>query len=1346
MSAAPKFPDAVHALHGFRYQLLQSLGAWLNLRPNEELWLEVSEDFAVVSASSDEAVQVKASRAATRPARYSLQSQDVRAALSRFWARASNSPGARLTFLANGGVAVERDFAFPGGIGGLAYWGQAARGASIAPLRTALSALHQGEPLGHWLAGSPSDDEVREKLLRRVTWALEAADVNELKAQLREQVGGIYVERSLPVSALGAGLGALSDHIFDVACRSDPADRRLTVLDRHEAIEETIRALSLAKQMGAAERDAAADPHGVLVNELGSGPPALTQRNETVASIKSSVAAEPLVWLHGGHGAGKSTLARLLARNYGGHWLTLDLRPVQRDRGGTLAAWRELVRAIATDGVPDGVILDDFDDAAVAALSGRIAALTQQLAERGGRIIVTAPQPASAGRLSALGASAGSNIAAPYFDETEIKDLVNRAPAPEVAYTDAWALFIRIASGGGHPLLVASKVSSLRARGWPHSALAEDVGKTSEAIQVTREEARRALLRDLSALDQARSLDAGLLLRRIGAVFDRVDAGLVAVLAKLPPTIGTASDALAVLRGSWLELLPKGDLRISPVIADIGADTSLEDRQLWQRAAAEYWLGHRVLNERILPLCFWNAFWGQHDGVLMKLCETLQHQDREVLYGAAAFLAPMTALRKDTSLYPTNPILGVNLRLLQFQVADAVEDSIAGAAIAKRLLVELKEIEHEDIRIMMTSVSSSIVLMAQSVHVAPEDRLGFALLLRQGAPRVIELAGEGLRRSTEEIVRGFGADVDIASFLFASTISKVRNSDDFLEMVEALDALRPEDRGGFLNASAAIYSGPSVFVGSGWSRDQLEHRDMEHALDMYERSAGIIEGWMIPELDAELAVARSIILDEGLKDIDRALATIDAAAKRSGMSPALVRQKAKVLGGNGREIEAVDLILSIEATVGGASQLERGLALRDGGTWAARIGRFDIAARFFANAVIASDEVDSSDALSAGLRVDLALALWDSGERAAALITLADTFDLLASLDPAASRQAERVHQFARGAGVHFLSDTDSYPQTPRPTIAYGGASSLALSSEAVLNADLKPLSDNWRILALVEAECGLDAGIEARSRAVQIGPGLSSIELMIVCARYSYALTNADLDEALARGVHAVSGMRVVAAAVGAGNRGETRVEIDFAATVPIADIIADPPWRDALIRLAADVLVARRLQNRWEPDLLDCLSRAWSKVVGDVILIEEVLRAARGGYAITSSVSFEVGVASAAALDDDQLAADPARRFHRDLTFVGHLVQSLARRALDIRLVPVMQEGWSQVLKSQRFLLRSPGQHSPGMEHAISELPVGGLRAAARLIIATAPSVGETLTGNWAALLRMLATDNSK
>ena len=134
-----------------------------------------------------------------------------------------------------------------------------------------------------------------------------------------------------------------------------------------------------------------------------------------------------------------------------------------------------------------------------------------------------------------------------------------------------WTRLIHLTTNGGHPLLVSAKVASLKARSWPESALLEDFGATvSDAVRATRDEARRRLI------DEIPSVEARQLLRRVGCIFDRADEGLVLALARDDPSIANAGDALVTLRGSWIEIMPGGDLRLSPLIADIASDVPEE--------------------------------------------------------------------------------------------------------------------------------------------------------------------------------------------------------------------------------------------------------------------------------------------------------------------------------------------------------------------------------------------------------------------------------------------------------------------------------------------------------------------------------------------------------------------------------------------------------------------------------------------------------------------------------------------------------------------------------------------------------------------------------------------------
>jgi hypothetical protein len=186
--------DAV--FRGFRYQLLQSLLTWLSLREGEELCIEISEDFSRASSDAITDVQVKSSTAKDLP-RYSLQTGDVKAALLRYWERSGGGldPLPQLVFLAHGGEAKEQGLPLlPGGLSGIGYWRAAAADADVGPMRALLLAVFADTPIGAWLGSEPSDQELRDRLLRRVTWALNAPS-----ARARPDHRILFVEKNAVV-------------------------------------------------------------------------------------------------------------------------------------------------------------------------------------------------------------------------------------------------------------------------------------------------------------------------------------------------------------------------------------------------------------------------------------------------------------------------------------------------------------------------------------------------------------------------------------------------------------------------------------------------------------------------------------------------------------------------------------------------------------------------------------------------------------------------------------------------------------------------------------------------------------------------------------------------------------------------------------------------------------------------------------------------------------------------------------------------------------------------------------------------------------------------------------------
>ena len=1324
---------ASHVIAGFRYQLLQSVWALLNLRENERLLLEVSEDFTIESATGATDAQVKNSQAAAGAPGYSLQSSDIRAVLTRFWdASASSRADRRLLFIARGGAVLERGFSFPGNVPGLRYWTAAALDADTGPIRRALAAIFADGPLGSWVACEPSDDELRSRLLRRVMWQLEDIPADALAEQIRDKVMAVYATRNLPVNAARQAVRGLTDFATEVASRPKAQDRTLGRLDLESLLGEAAGNALLAQNMAAPN---APSGRNVLIDDLADQTFAV-DRDAAVGDLITNARGRPLLWLHGAHGVGKSVLARLFARRSGGKWIVLDLWPVRQDGVAAITAWRDLLR-IAEEERVDGVILDDMDQEPAAVLKTRLAEFARSLGARGGRVIVTSHQPPPPSVLAEAGPGAAMAAIAPYFDETDLFDLVRRAPAPPPATMNAWAMMVRVTTGGGHPLLAVANVASLRARGWPQDALSKDFTTPSEAIQLTREESRRRLLDDLRQLDEARSLDAGQLLRRVACLFDSADEKLILRLAMSPPVLKSGGDAFAVLKGSWLEILPHGQLRVSPLITDVNSDVPPEEVKHWRRIAAEHWLVTRALDERTLPLCFWNAFLGEHNWVLTKLCETMQTMGREKLLAAAPLLSPMTLLRTDGPLYGGNPITAAYLRVLQFDVAEATQQTEVARQAAARLLIELDDLD-EVPRSLLTVTCGSKVAMSSEADIPPALLIDYIGRVRAAFPIAEKYLGTAVNNYRPLLPRQFRADMDLADFLFASAIVRqIKGSEDELETYRALNGVAVEARNRLIDAASLVYDGPSVFVNSGWSRDQLADGDMASALQIYREIQKIAATWRRPDIEIEVACAISVILDEGIGRLSDAIHEIDKAISRFGEVPALLRQKSKVLGHDGRHDEAADILISIEDTVGAESPLERTLALRDGGVSAGKAGRFIEACRLFEKARAGLGT--SRPELAVGLRVEKALAEWRAGKLADALLTAAEALDAVADFEPGSSKQAERSHQYARGIVGLFWRETQCRGDKRPAPFTFGQPSHIELESAELIGADLKPLADNWRILAAVEAQADLDVGIEAKSIAKQSGPLLLSIESAVLTNRYASSIKSGDLVAALRAGAAVVNVIRLVRrrAVTKEGGRFEPAA---FLVPVP-RDLLDDDGSRQGVQSVLVDLMIWQASKNGLDAEFFEALEKAAMSVFGRHGAIDEVFGAAAAPEHVNPASVLIVVLAGGIGIRTEQVEQDPAIRFRRDLMVVAHLGLSFARHILGDSVACWVIAGWQWVGDQQRFMLRDPMHTMAPIDAITGDLGRRKLSDAANVLVAARDAVQHNFPESWFDLLKGIA-----
>jgi len=182
-SAQPLHGDpkrqAVATIEAYDYQIWRTLEQWLQLGPDDQLYLEGAEDFDVCGPSQSHANQVKHS-----PTDISLASKDVQGAIHNYWKLVqdnANVPGLKLRFLTRGGVRLERPSRF-GGRKGLDVWASAAAGNDEDALLLAKELPKLLEPQESGLAAfltSASPSVLRERLFTRIDWVVNEPHIDQ---------------------------------------------------------------------------------------------------------------------------------------------------------------------------------------------------------------------------------------------------------------------------------------------------------------------------------------------------------------------------------------------------------------------------------------------------------------------------------------------------------------------------------------------------------------------------------------------------------------------------------------------------------------------------------------------------------------------------------------------------------------------------------------------------------------------------------------------------------------------------------------------------------------------------------------------------------------------------------------------------------------------------------------------------------------------------------------------------------------------------------------------------------------------------------------------------------------
>ncbi|KQP52480.1 hypothetical protein ASF41_12585 [Methylobacterium sp. Leaf111] len=1335
--AAPMLPpdgtarQAVAALRGYVYQIYRSLHAWLALRQDEILLLEVAEDYTRLARGEIDVFQVKAQQ---KPA--TLRDLGVVKAIAAFWAlqAVNRDSSVRMTYLTTSPIGRERDLTFPGGAPGLSHWRDVARGGSdVTPLRHALLSLSLPDTMKSWI-GSADPEQFRELLLRRIRW--ECGEVG------LDKVGQVILDRladlSRPMGFMPSDAGRVRDALLHavIECVTGTTERRLTHAQLLRLVEDSTSVrmpLSVLRQAaGFSPRQPGGGGVGhhtaLIACPTVPLPVRATGRPALVDDLRDRLSGTGALWLYGSSGVGKTVLAQLVATQHVRPWFILQLRdcagPELDDR---LAA----AFSVLGSGRIGGLILDDLPHAQLLNARIRLSAIGEEGRAADALVIVTSSRPPPPTIAECLGDGRPDVSRAPYLTVADVAAMVTTAGGD----AGFWAAVIHAFCGGGHPQLVDARIAGLSSRKWPVGEVMAGIGTipAPAEIDAQRDAVRAKLLDELP--DGASNL-----LYRLSLIDGGFDRSMALSVAGADPKIRRPGDALDMLVGPWVEA--RGDRRyaVSPLVDDVGVE-ALDEEEM-----------HGVDMALVDDLIARNPFPGEYaahllvhalrsgraDGIShlsMMILSEMAHDDAaaRAIAGEVAFLATSAAY-DDRPFLPANPSASMMMRIAQLKVAALARPGRL-LTIARRLLRESREMAAATERGRALPAALCAVLIEPDLPVRAREWIGWLEELRDSS-RDLEVDRLPFQATGQAPLPGTEGWTYL-QHLFALRATNLRDLRDLREMIDELQRLGLSVATPYFEVLDDPTNVTHRCVQGCWTRTieaaASEPRKVAEELEALQLLA---EASKRHALAVECGCARVVVLDEHVGDAVAAQTAMDPLLATARSERLVDRTHVGLLYRRGRYAACVRLTRRIAEGTRLEEGIETALALRTGAIGASFIGDHGTAEELFHDARWALPCFGATaSAMGVGLLADAARAAWDRDARRASINLLVQAVIGSEAIDPNAGPLARWIVKALAHLILQMRANSQALgPETESLALPYGFCSRLEPPPE-IMDQPAASTTGLWYLLAALEADLGEELGIfdalrhrTATGRYDFYETAFAGIFMARHLRRLDVEGFIAHLPEFLYWAGYAVIRRELLPAA---DSFTESRV---------IPPMAGDVDWEVQPFRgLAMEAVVAFGIAAamRHSPRLADALASGLESI-GARFAASWLMPS---DDQLQSETDIFRKATWAAGRLNDPTDRDPDMSYLASVHIWSWLTQSLFGGSVEDAVARRVSLCWLEIADKQRFRLRFPSTNVPSIVEAAGHPVRTGRRLLADIILATESAVNHRLSGELRSKLRACA-----
>lgn len=1075
--------DATASIRGYVYQIYQSVLAWMLLGEDDVLILEGAEDFDVHAESSVIATQIK-----HEARNVTLRSGAVVDAIQNFWAHQQNNDGFRvaLRFLTTADAGCEQGAPFGTGMPGLEYWGPVAQGrADCEPLRQFLLTLPLNGPLLDFIRSS-SDEELRERLLAKIQWDLGARDKDALEAAIEARLKVHGFRRGTGTHHSTRVLPHLLKQVADLLSVDGP--KRLCLGDFLSSFDEATTevipraALEALQNAGGMQRLISMQDNSEMARlvamppTLGSPLPRVTGaigRGSLVRKVAALLTSARVIFLHGSSGVGKTNLASLVTGEIGGSWLWAGFRgrsPDQVQLGLTRAAYE----VVTADG-PILMVLDDVEFGRISQFEREFIALIFAVTQRNGLVLITGIARPPLHLLPKLWLPADCEVLVPYFDESEVIELLAAHGLSDSKQRDGWARVIFL-STSGHPQLVHARARTLSAKGWPHVSLS-DLTK-SEDIERVRTEARQRLLQEFP------SEATRLLAYRLSVVIGVFSRQLALAVGAAPQAIQMAGEAFDHLVGPWIEREGEDRFRVSPLLGG-AAENTLTPGEInaIHIAIARDYLNRHTLNQYEVGTAFFHAFMAKDLGTLAAIANSIVMEDSGrigLLYDAMTWF-PHVSLEAGQRIVEGNTSVDLMLRLAQFKLVTGSAKTEDALKIVDRMEELLAILEDSNQKKLSEAMVYGIVLNTTDFYIPSQT------VVRMLSRLIDTATTPGLKDIYENLEKNPSlnlprvADNRPEQLLFSYQAVRIRGLDDLAALVTALEGLPKDKRDSLLAVCDSDFDFAALLIGRAWWNDvQDGNLDVGKAVETLQRVELMSRQWGAMRLVRSCQVAISVIYDEYGHSVESALAVLDVADAEFPNEADLINQRSKVLFHASREQEAL-VVAERALSFPELSSVEFVYTCRNAGIAAANLGNWIKAVEFFELGAMRALHSSIQKPMGIGLMADAAIGYWKLGKQQESISKFVDVLELLDSVPLADDIKLRHLHATVRHciSWIHFEAKQEQSEQlvAPRP-----GMCSNQEPHEGIKDHRIVDISAAWLLLHQTEQAVGVDCGVGIRN------------------------------------------------------------------------------------------------------------------------------------------------------------------------------------------------------------------------------------------------------------------------